>query len=221
MIQTVVIKVLRKSFMVVLSLWMVVLGTATAVAQAQNTGIDFEAPIIEHEKIESGLRGENQIFTATVVDNDVVAGVTLFYRFAGDTEFVQQPMQLLGSTSLYTASVETEGVTANEIEYYIQAEDSSENVVLKGFAFDPLIRMIDEGSGAQETVAVSPDTYVEPIPKKKFNILYIALGVLALGAIAAAAGGGGGGSDDDDGGGTVNPPGTCTSCEVTITVSPF
>lgn len=188
------------------------------VIKVQNSGFDeatlpdFESPIIEHIEREGGPLGSLESFGATVVDNDEIASVTLYYRFSGENEFAQLPMREIASSSFYSARVGTSNVPSGtvSIEYYIQAEDVSGNLVLNGFAFQPLVRFFEPAKPITPITPVA-EPITEPVESAGgVNWLYIGLGVLAVGAIAAAAGGGGGssgGSSDDCVGG----------CEVTVT----
>ncbi len=54
---------------------------------AQSGKTDIEGPTIEHEVVESGGLGKVQEFSATVVDNEEVASVWLFYRFGVEDDF--------------------------------------------------------------------------------------------------------------------------------------
>lgn len=186
--------------------------------RVQNSGFDettlpdFESPIIEHIEREGGPLGSLEVFGATVVDNDEIESVTLYYRFSGENEFAQLPMREIATSSFFSVSVPTSNVPSgtDSIEYYLQAEDSSGNLVLKGFAFQPLVRFFEPAKTIVDTTPVIEEV-VEPHESKGVNWLYIGLGVLAVGAIAAAAGGGGGGS----GGGSSEE---CVGgCDVTVT----
>ncbi len=197
-------------------IWFALTSTLTSIVHAQSAGSDFEAPIIEHEEISSGVLGDVESFVATVVDNEELDSVSLFYRYAGDADFIEISMQPLAESSYYTATVDTSLRDGSDtaIEYYIRAEDASGNLVLKGFAFEPLVRsLIDDSPATSPTVVTEqPAPPTEPAPRKKVNWLYVGLGILLVGGIAAGAGGGGGGSDP------VDP--TCSpNCSVTLTLA--
>ena len=203
----------NKRFAVWLALWFAITSVfyavipATAVAQ-QSDSVDFESPIIEHVVQDGGLIGGVEVFGATVVDNDEIKRVVVFYRFSGETEFAELPMREVAQSSFYSAKVDTANVPLDTegIEYYIQAEDASGNIVLKGFAFQPLTRSF-QVAGPAEVAPAEPEAQ-GPSASSSFNWWYVGLGVLVLGGIAAAASGGGGGSsmnsDDCVGGCTVN-----------------
>jgi len=165
------------------AVWLAVAGS---VLHAQ-TEIDIEPPLVEHEPLESGEAGTVQEFTATVVDDRELDEVLLFHRFAGEDAFDETPMRRVASSSVFTASVETEADDPRAIEYYIQARDQAGNRVIKGYAFSPLVRRMSDEDG---TSAAGGSPGAEPEIEKSGGgrrWLYIGLGVLAAGAIAAAA----------------------------------
>ncbi|MFK8080974.1 MAG: hypothetical protein AB8B97_11870 [Granulosicoccus sp.] len=216
---------IKKLFSCLLCIWFSISSTLGSVANAQALDTDFEAPIIEHEEVVSGTLGDVEVFIATVVDNGEVDSVSLFYRYAGDEEFIEIAMQELVQSSSYSAKIDTASRTADDeaIEYYIRAEDGAGNVVLKGLSFDPLVRTLinPDASSATATIAGESTPAAESVaPKKKINWLYVGLGALLVGGIAASAGGGGG-SDGDGAGGIDTPqPGCDPSCTITLTLNP-
>lgn len=215
---------IKKCMVGTLALCVAITGTLPVIVQAQDVASDFEPPVIEHEAIEFGELGEDQTFSAVVVDNEELSEVTFFYRFEGETAFINKPMELLPSLSLYSVTIETTDRTEKSIEYYIQAEDTASNVVLKGFAFEPLVRVLQDPNAEPEAIAgvtdstAPADTPAVPAPKKRSRLLYVGLGVLALLAVGAAAAGGGGG---DSGPGPGPEPEGCSPCTVSVSISPF
>ena len=211
----------RRVFTTVFSIWFACVSMFGGIANAQSDGSDFEAPIIEHEPLGSGVSGNIEPFEATVVDNEELRSVSLFYRFAGQTAFEEIEMKPLASSSSYIASIDTSLAeeTATAIEYYIRAEDAAGNLVLKGFAFEPLVRRLNPAGQAAvvtaEPVQTQTGRTVTEEPRRRVNWLYVALGALIVGGIAAGAGGG---SDDD--GGNPGPGGNCQpDCQVTLTIA--
>ncbi|MBX2884414.1 MAG: hypothetical protein KTR32_30960 [Granulosicoccus sp.] len=165
-------------------------------AHAQYDGPDFESPIIEHEESTGGPIGGIELFSATVVDNDVLASVRLFYRFSGESEYTRVNMRQIASSSIYTARVFTSSAeqSASGIDYYIRAEDVAGNIVLKGFAFQPLLREFAVPPKSEPTAQnVDPDD-----SSSNIKWWHIALGALIVGGIAASAGGGGGGTQSSE-----------------------
>lgn len=209
---------LRRALTLLFCAWFACSTTYSNIALAQNTGSDFEAPIIEHEDVGNGLLGDIETFVASVVDNEAVENVSLFYRLKGDTKFTELPMSPLNASSYYySAKIDTANLADEKtaIEYYIRAEDSAGNLVLKGFAFEPLVRTLLPAvpPGSSIDANVTQDSTPTVAPKSKINWVYVALGALVLGGIAAGASGGG--SDD------VAPAGDCSpNCLVTLTISP-
>jgi len=169
---------------------------------------DVTAPTIVLEEVDRGFVGETQVFTATVTDDIALASVVLFHRLSGDQTFVASTMTELGSSNVYSASIEISSTDASDIEYYIQAEDLGGNKSLSGFSFDPLVRDIAVNQGALATTAG-----ITPGLSRNQKILYGVLGVLALGLIASQVGGGSGG------GGGGGP--TTMDIPVDITVNPL
>lgn len=164
---------------------------------AQSDQFDIEGPTIEHEVLESGDLGKAQEFSATVMDNEQVESVLFLYRFNAEDEFAELEMKHVADSTVYTASIETDGIKSTQIVYYIQAEDSAGNIVLEGYGFNPLRRVLktDGFITSADTRAAATEPAESPAqpPKQKSNMLYYVLGALAVAGIAAAAGGGGGG----------------------------
>ncbi|MFK7853525.1 MAG: hypothetical protein AB8B79_05405 [Granulosicoccus sp.] len=213
---------IKKAFISVVSACFAITVVFSNGAFAQSTERDFEAPIIEHEQIDGGTSGDVETFVATVVDNDELQSVSLFYRYSGEADYVELVMQPVASSSYYSAKVDTAEAkeAAESIEYYIRAEDVSGNLVLKGFVFEPLVRsLIMPIAMAPEeqpiTSAVDPAPAPAPVakPARKINWLYVALGALVIGGVAAGASGG-----DSGGGGGTNAD--CEpSCRVNLTIN--
>jgi len=185
----------RRAISLLAAIALAITSLTLPIAHSQSDSQDYEPPLIEHEVIDSADAAFAQEFTANVVDDKALAEVLLFYRFVGDEAFVSIPMTQVASSSVYTATVETDINDPKSIEYYIQARDEAGNRVVKGFAFNPLLRSIPDGNGAAPSSAAN-----EPQASTGRRWLYIGLGVLAVGAIAAAAGSGGG-RDSGTGGG--------------------
>jgi len=185
-----------------LSVLLVVTSLVTNIVQAQTLASDFEAPIIEHDVVEAGVLGDAESFVATVIDNLELENVSLFFRFSGDEKFTEIPMRPLAESAYFSATVDTSTEPANtvSIEYYIRAEDTAGNVVLKGFTFEPLVRTLaqPEGSVIDDPLAITSPAAQDPAPaspapeaKRGINWLWVGLGVLVAGGLAAAASGGG------------------------------
>jgi len=223
---------LSRTLSLLLALCMTVLPVLTTIVQAQSNDFDLDGPTIEHDRGEYDATATVQVFSASVVDNDTVSSVRLFYRLASDSDFVDKAMTQIAQSSVYTTSVDIADTPDAQIEYYIQAEDSAGNVVLEGYAFSPNTRILTteqpselalELTEEQETtgiiVANEPEAQSEPDKqlevKKRSNVLYYVLGALAVGAVAAAASGGS--SDSGNNPRSDDPDVTC--CTVTVEIA--
>ena len=187
--------------------------------------VDVEPPLIEHDVIAQSEAYIRQTFVATVVDDEELERVQLFYRFAGETSYSRYTMTRLSFSSTYVAQIPTDPDSTTAIEYYLQARDTSGNRTVRGYTFSPLLREIvapepvGPAPGALEagadTAPVVDADASSGIPK----FVYIIGGVLLIGLIAGAAGGSGGGG----GGGGTGDVGECTTagCRLTVTVQPF
>lgn len=144
--------------------------------------VDEESPVIIHNAIDTGKRGEVQEFVAEVTDNVGVAKVILHYRFRGASDYTSVEMEKQ-SEKRYVMSVDTTRESTSLIEYYLEAVDESGQISLRGFSFEPLKRWLDpEGERG---------TNVVETPKKSRTLLYVLGGVAVL-ALAGLAGSGGG-----------------------------
>ena len=188
------------------------------IARAQSVNVDFEVPEISTEQTSGGVQGQRQVVEAIATDNRAIKEVQLFYRFRGDSEYTEVLMQQRGTSSVYFSEIPTVGINATELQYYLRAEDTSGNSVLRGFSFAPLVwSLVSDPSDSPETV---PETETETQPVtpsgKTSTVLYYVLGVLAVGAVAAIAARGGGSS-------TSTPENECgvNGCLITITTPSF
>lgn len=157
-----------------------------AIAQS----VDDDPPVIEMEVVLEGVRGETQVFSASITDNIAVTTVTFHYRFDGDARYDSVEMALIPNTSVYTATVSAIADDANAIEYYVEARDGGDNRTLQGFSFDPLERSL---VSADSIAVATADTGVSSLSTNQ-KIIYGVLGLLVVGALAASSGGSSGGS---------------------------
>ena len=178
--------------LVLFQLSMAFFSTIPRVALAQTADID--PPIIEFEAIATGNAGDSQVFAATVIDNVSVQSVNLFYRFAEDTTYRSRLLKMLGSSGIYTVTLDNLEVPieAKFIQYYIEASDNVGNRTLQGFAFDPLERQLVSVAKVVDAPAPTGEPIAsEGIPLNR-KIIYGALGLLVVGVLASASGGSGG-----------------------------
>jgi len=184
-------------------------GSAPATQQTRPWGsdIDIDPPVIDHEALKSGIPGQDQEFRALVIDDQGLKHVWLFHRDRSGAQYTSVPMQRVGETSEFVVTIGS-ALGQNRIEYYIEAVDTGGNRVLKGFPFFPLVRQLSPLAG-------EPAAPVEPAAKSDSKLLYVILGVAAVGVGLALLSGG----DDNDGAtGPVTPePGTVP---LTIVVNP-
>ena len=170
-------------------------GVTPAFAQSGSL-IDVDPPLIEHEIVDTVESNIRQTFVATVVDDDELDSVRLFYRFEGEPTYSTKLMSRVSFSSSYIAQINTDPSVETSIEYYIQAKDNSGNRTVRGYAFNPLVRSIvlsedtlAANAGESEIQKVTAEESSKP-----GKALYIVLGVLAVGLLAGLAGGGDGGS---------------------------
>ncbi len=175
------IKCLRRMSQAIL---IFILSVVQAFPLAVFAAPDIEAPTIQHQGFSGPVPPGSLEITAKVMDDQGVAAVTLFYRTSGEAIFKELPMKLPKGGAQYQVTLPEDAVQSPGLEYYIVAEDQAGNSVMRGFSFDPL------------TVSVMPSgaaKVAQDSPTKGKNWLWIGLGALAVGALAAGGGGGGGG----------------------------
>lgn len=193
-----------------MALWLalvqsLILFPPQAVAQTQN--YDYEPPLIEPEVVAEADANYRQTFIATVVDDVELVYVNLFYRFVGEATYQRINMVQVSRSSSYIAHIPTDPKLGLDVEYYIEASDTSGNRTLHGYAFSPKLRVVIDPNGGV-IAGVVLDTEATDVGKSK-TVWYVVGGVLLLGLLAGLAGGdsGGGGSDCIDG-----------TCDVTLTL---
>lgn len=187
------------SFVAFTHLVISVFAVAPGLVQAQGTDID--PPAIELEAVTEGIRGETQVFSATVTDDNQVSSMTLHYRFGNDSTYTSVPMSIIQGTDIYTASIDTSTTSAGVIQYYMEAKDAGGNRTVQGFAFDPFERaLVDDLNLVADTLATGA---VIPVDAPRIsNTRKVAYGVLALllvGGLVSASGGSSGGNSAGSG----------------------
>lgn len=161
-------------------------------------GVDVDPPAIELQAVEEGVRGETQVFTATITDNNVVSSATFYYRFGSQARYSSIPMSLIQGTDIYTASIDTGNTSSDIIQYYLEGKDPSGNRTVQGFAFDPLERVLVDAPTVV-TAAPQADAAASSGISTNKRVIYGVLGLVALGALASLAGGSSdGGSSADE-----------------------
>lgn len=204
-------KLFSSGFACWFALSQMLLGMSTA--YAQSVPIDVEPPLIEHAIVNTVEAGIRQSFFATVVDDDELDSVSLYYRFQSDPAYSTIPMNRVSYSSTYIAHVPTKTTSDRNIEYYIQARDKAGNRTVRGYAFNPLVREINLPDATPVATVAEPNGATSGTTGRGRTVLYVVLGVLTLGLIAGSLGG-------DE---TVEQPVTSEACPdgmctITITV---
>ena len=213
------LRILRGLTVIMMSQSLIFASLAHADQLALPSG-DLIAPQITHEMLKESIKaGSSQHIKATITDNVGVKTVTLFYRTIGSEDYKRVQMNQVDGTDDYITILGFQDTVEPGIEYYIQAVDLAGNALLNGYSFSPLkigITPADTSAPATSTAQAQTESLPgeqapkdEALGKKKTNKwLWIGLGVLAVGVIAAVAGGG------DDGGGET-PSGKSGSLTIT------
>lgn len=165
--------------------------------------LDSAPPVVEFQPVDEGIRGESQVFTATVSDNESVRSVVLHYRFSGDSRYETRAMQAMENTDVYRATVETKDATegVNSIQYFIEATDDAGNRTLEGFAFNPIERLLVVEQVAVDNAGSNVAADSSPIPatgmSTRRKVLYGLLGVVAVAVLASASSSDGGSGSEE------------------------
>ncbi|MFK7858734.1 MAG: hypothetical protein AB8B64_07935 [Granulosicoccus sp.] len=161
---------------------------------AQSLEIDSVAPIIELEELVQTAAASSQVFTVQIAEETELLSATLFYRRNGEQAYNEAPMNPLGASGFYTASINTDPSDLRPIEYYIQARDTSENRTVSGFSFDPYSRTLTPATDGQLTQPVVEEEPQAPLEKTreiaavepfyKRSWFKVTLGIVAVGLLA-------------------------------------
>ena len=115
---------------------------------------DTMAPNIYHSPVANAFTGSNLILTATITDNLNIAYANLYYRIAGTDEWVIVRMNKLNDK--YSAIIPAADLTAEGLEYYIEASDGVSST-FKGSAAQPFTVAVQESIGADALGDVNGD----------------------------------------------------------------
>ncbi len=195
------VKQFKAAFCCVLALIMSMKQSPLVFAQSS---VDTHAPIIELVPMAEAEADDVQVFTVQAADDEILKDVILYYRRDGQLPYLPAPMNQIGSSGYYAATVETDRNDLRSIQYYIQARDESGNRTVEGFAFDPYIRSLNENNAyaAQQSLAIKSTPTVPATETAAtasgIKWWHLALGVLAVGAIASSVGGDGNGDNDNN-----------------------
>ncbi len=149
---------------------------------------DTRSPLIELDAVAEAQADNSQVFTAQVVDDRILRDVLLYYRRSGQQAFTPIVMTPIGSTSYYTASLDTTPEDLRAIEYYVQARDEAGNRTVEGFAFDPYTRVLTANNALSLATNATPAAPSQTATSS-LRWWHVAAGVLIVGALASAANG--------------------------------
>ena len=104
---------------------------------AMASAIDTTPPTVSHSVITTAPIGSSISIVANVYDNLRIASVKLYYRVKGQSSFSSVDMYCnANAESTYTATIPASVVTADGVEYYIEASDGRQSGFL-GSAIAP------------------------------------------------------------------------------------
>lgn len=90
--------------------------------------IDSKPPMIAHDAITSGIVGGDVPVVATVTDDNGVGSVSLYYRRSETGSYIRILMTSSPTDDSYTATIPGSEVTTEGIQYYIEANDTLNNI---------------------------------------------------------------------------------------------
>jgi len=157
--------------------------------KTETATIDIDTPVITSALIKNTLApGKSVRISAVVTDNVAVTSVTLFYRNVGDIDFQQVPMLRDKSGDDFSAVLSD--LKEPGLEYYIQAGDQAENIVLRGHTFAPLTISVSTELNSFDNVNASLQKPTESNSKSGISN-WVWVGLSALAVIAAVSSNGG------------------------------
>ncbi len=98
--------------------------------------LDTDPPRIDFKPVVEGLKGDSQVFSATVSDDREVADVLLHYRLDDESVYQNRTMTPIGSTGIFTTTLKIDD-TVDAIQYYIEATDKAGNRPCRGLRLTP------------------------------------------------------------------------------------
>ncbi len=90
--------------------------------------IDTTAPSVVHQPVTEGIVGSEISIEARVTDASGLSNIYLYYRTAGGGQFSRVSMTRIPATDMYTAVIPASVVTTAGVEYYIEANDTVDNL---------------------------------------------------------------------------------------------
>jgi hypothetical protein len=193
-----------------------ILNIVSGIAHAEQPtlpGADVTAPVMEQKNLVTKIAaGKDHQILVTATDNVAIKNVTLFYRNIGDNMYRNKVMRNAPNTDDYSVTLSASEFHGNGLEYYIQATDNAGNTLLLGYAFSPIAIAVEHPALKEQVASSSVMDSTKPEKKyeseKSNKWLWIGLGILAVGALAASSDDGGGGSGGNSGtsGGASSEP---------------
>jgi hypothetical protein len=181
-------------------------------AQSARDGADSNPPTIVHTPPSIPMvLDEPFLVHAAVTDDVAVARVRLYFRAEGADGYRSIEMTPARPGS-YTATIPAHHRSDRAIEYFIQAEDASGNIALRGAAFEPMRiadpstvdpSLVPKEEPAARLIMKTPTPSGKPWYKKWW--VWTLAGAVIVGA-AAGGGGGGGGDEPAPGTATITAP---------------
>ena len=167
--------------------------------------LDTEPPKVGSDTVDEARKGDSQVFTVSATDNQAIDSIAIFYRLGEDAAYVRGNMSRIGDTDLFTFTIPASAIPASvsQIDYYIEARDTTGNRALQGFSFQPITRTLVEGgtlADASSSSTPAESTSLLGSLSTTQKVVLGVVGVAVIGALIGAAGGGsdGGGSSDDN-----------------------
>lgn len=172
------------------------ISTVLSPVVAAQAKLDITPPTVQHEPDTNNAPSNvPYLFTAKVDDENGVGEVFVFYRTIGTAVFSNVQMKEGEKSGVFMVELAASELKPPGIEYYIQAEDTAGNTILRGFIFEPLVLNVDEPgpvSVAKSNTTKSSGPLADIASNK---MVWLGLGALVLGAVALGGGSSGGGDN--------------------------
>lgn len=169
----------------------------------QSIGLAFiSSPVIQLGPPGTLEKGTNFTVKAKIQDDYGIEKVVLHYRIIGETEYKTKEMALQNESGVYSVTLQPDNLTEPGIQYYVRAVSKTGATSAMPDLRQTTIEIVFAHLKGEPAVS-------------KTKWLLIALGVLAVGALAAA----GGGSESSSGGGE-NSPDPTADVSITTSLSP-
>ncbi|WP_288927133.1 lamin tail domain-containing protein, partial [uncultured Trichococcus sp.] len=149
-----------------------------------------QPPVIQHMPVSQGNENEDLLITANITDPDDSVTAAVYYKTASQSAFTAIPMTEESDAGNYSAVIPKEAITEPELQYYIQANDTTNTVKTDTYtvAFEPssfdnskvpallITELVPDssnfaGADAYEFIEIYNNTN-RPIALKDYQILY-------------------------------------------------